>query len=53
RLEVTDGPKGTWGDWSPSCPGSWRVCGISTRLEPPQGGDDDTALNDVKLHCCP
>ncbi|NXM44606.1 VMO1 protein, partial [Gymnorhina tibicen] len=50
---VTNGSKGTWGDWSPSCPRSWGVCGIHTRLQPPQGVGDDTALNDVKLYCCP
>ncbi|NWI48570.1 VMO1 protein, partial [Picathartes gymnocephalus] len=53
RLEITNASTGTWGDWSPRCPRSWGVCGIQSRLQPPQDGGDETALNDLKLYCCP
>ena len=43
---------GTYGDWSETCPRNTAVCGISTKIESPQGMGDDTALNDVKLFCC-
>ncbi|NXS27727.1 VMO1 protein, partial [Pomatostomus ruficeps] len=48
------GPQGSWGSWSLPCPTSAGVCGLRTRLEPPQhsGGGDDTALNDLDLYCC-
>ncbi|NXB05529.1 VMO1 protein, partial [Cnemophilus loriae] len=52
RLEITNSSKGSWGHWSPSCPHPWGVYGICTHLQPPQDGDDDTALNDVRLYCC-
>ncbi|XP_076836134.1 vitelline membrane outer layer protein 1-like [Brachyhypopomus gauderio] len=42
---------GSWGSWSPTCPGT-GICGIETKVELPQGDDDDTALNDVHFYCC-
>ncbi|XP_050948887.1 vitelline membrane outer layer protein 1-like isoform X2 [Labeo rohita] len=42
---------GDWGDWSQTCEGK-GICGISTRIEAPQGRGDDTALNDVIMYCC-
>lgn len=40
---------GNWGDWSPVCPTGF--CGIQTKVEGPQGNDDDTGLNDVRFMC--
>lgn len=52
---VLEGPEsawGQWGSWSPQCPRA--VCGIQTRQEPSRGlKRDDTALNDLRLFCCP
>jgi PKD repeat protein len=42
---------GAWTDWR-YCPASTAICGIKTRIEPPQGGGDDTALDDVEFQCC-
>ncbi|XP_026052772.1 vitelline membrane outer layer protein 1-like [Carassius auratus] len=42
---------GDWGSWSPTCGGK-GICGLKTRIEPPQGRGDDTALNDVIMFCC-
>ena len=51
------GAEGTW-NATKSCPAGHNVCGISVRFESSQGGgdgngEDDTALNAVRLHCCP
>ncbi|NWT49327.1 VMO1 protein, partial [Chroicocephalus maculipennis] len=52
-LEGLGGLAGTWGNWSVPCPqGRGGVCGLRTRLEPPQRGGDDTGLNDLRLFCC-
>jgi len=43
-----------WQNWLECAPGFY-VCGIQTRVEPPQGNghyDDNTALNNVALYCC-
>ncbi|NWQ79622.1 VMO1 protein, partial [Columbina picui] len=52
---VLEGPGsawGQWGGWSPQCPRA--VCGIQTRQDPAWGlKRDDTALNDLRLFCCP
>ncbi|XP_063177690.1 vitelline membrane outer layer protein 1 homolog [Chroicocephalus ridibundus] len=50
-LEGLGGLAGTWGNWSVPCP-QGLVCGLRTRLEPPQRGGDDTGLNDLRLFCC-
>ncbi|NXA24666.1 VMO1 protein, partial [Ibidorhyncha struthersii] len=44
-LQGRGGPLGTWGNWSVPCPHGWGVCGLRTRLEPPQHRGDDTGLN--------
>ena len=51
--DTGNGHWGTYGDWSEGCVANTAVCGIQTKIEPPQAhGVDDTALNDVKLYCC-
>ncbi|XP_045182718.2 vitelline membrane outer layer protein 1-like [Mercenaria mercenaria] len=46
---------GVWGSWGPasqSCDPNSAICGFMSRIEDPQGGGDDTALNDIKMYCC-
>ena len=45
---------GIWGVWGANveCPAGTAVCGLSIRMQPPQGKGDDTAMNGLKLHCC-
>ncbi|XP_075010102.1 vitelline membrane outer layer protein 1 homolog [Calonectris borealis] len=51
-LEGPGSAWGQWGGWSPQC--SKAVCGIQTRQDPAWGlKRDDTALNDLRLFCCP
>jgi len=36
------------------CPASYYVCGLQQLVEPDQGGGiDDTAVNDIRMLCCP
>ena len=43
-----------WGEWQgmQRCNQGERICALRTQVEPPQGGNDDTALNGVELWCC-
>jgi hypothetical protein len=45
----------TWGAWRgmKSCPSGQAVCGLSAYVEDSQGSGDDTALNGLKIACCP
>lgn len=58
RAELSAGVLGVgqqkWGDWRPMAdcpPGTWAI-GFEQRVEPPNAkGEDDTALNSVRLVC--
>ena len=45
---------GYWGNWNSyqTCPVGSYVCAIATRIEPPQGEGDDTAMNGIRAQCC-
>jgi hypothetical protein len=44
---------GYWGSWRgmKTCPDNTYVCGLETRIEKKQNGDD-TAMNGIKMKCC-
>ena len=46
------GPWGTWGCWSDVC-SETGICGIETRVDLLESSGDETALNDVRMYCCP
>ncbi|XP_018020559.1 vitelline membrane outer layer protein 1 homolog [Hyalella azteca] len=48
-VEFNDGE---WSVWA-QCPPGNAVCGLQTRVEAPQLADDDTAVTDINLFCCP
>ncbi|NWV43147.1 VMO1 protein, partial [Grantiella picta] len=53
--DVLDGggnDRGSWGEWSSSCPMSCGVCGLQTRVDPSYDAYDDSGLNDVRFYCC-
>lgn len=46
----------SWGDWQgeSACPINHYVCSLELLSEPRQGGDaDDTAVNGLRMRCCP
>ncbi|XP_060608246.1 uncharacterized protein LOC132760315 [Ruditapes philippinarum] len=45
-------PWGTYWEESESCPSGSAICGMRTKVEEPQGKNDDSALNNVKFYCC-
>lgn len=47
-----DGPWGTWRPVAICASGSY-VCGVQAKFEEPARDSDDTALNTIKLFCCP
>ncbi|KAF4805714.1 vitelline membrane outer layer protein 1 [Turdus rufiventris] len=51
RLEGGGLPHGDWGQWSKRCGSHCGVCGIRTRVEAAESGDN-SGLNDLKLYCC-
>ncbi|XP_051630622.1 LOW QUALITY PROTEIN: vitelline membrane outer layer protein 1 homolog [Manacus candei] len=53
HLSPAFSPRGSLGDWSPTCPPAGGVCGIRTRVDQSRDDIDDTGLNDVQLICCP
>jgi hypothetical protein len=46
-----DGPWGSPTEWA-FCGPNTKVCGLSVRVEDPQGGGDDTGMNAIRLFCC-
>jgi len=54
RQLIQSNLEGNWGRWGDiiSCPDNHYICGLRTQVESPQGGDDDTALNNVIFYCC-
>ncbi|XP_075061816.1 vitelline membrane outer layer protein 1-like [Mixophyes fleayi] len=50
KLEAVGGSWGTYGSWSKVC--EYCVCGIRSKVEPPRGKGEDTALNDLRMYCC-
>lgn len=52
-MDVSIAGDGAWGKWyDASCPDNHYVCGLGQKIEPPQGRDDDTAMNAVRFKCC-
>ncbi|XP_066913702.1 vitelline membrane outer layer protein 1-like [Clytia hemisphaerica] len=46
-----EGPFGQWRTMQ-HCPPNYKIVGLKTQVEPPQGQhEDDTALNSVRLRC--
>jgi len=47
-----DGPWGTWNEVK-HCPTNHYVCGLQQKVEPSKSNNDDTAMNAVRMVCCP
>ena len=55
KLITLEGGR-SWGEWEgeSKCPLNHYVCSLEQRVEDIQGGDeDDTAMNNLRLRCCP
>lgn len=46
-----EGPRGSWREVT-YCPAGSFVCGLSLKVDSPQGAGDDSELNGVALRCC-
>ncbi len=52
RIDADGGSWGTWRD-EYMCPERHYVCGIQQRIEGWQRDGDDTAMNGLRMFCCP
>ena len=43
---------GDWGEWGDECAVGTAICGKKVAMDKYDGGDDETAVNDIKLMCC-
>ena len=43
---------GDWGEWGDECDVGTAVCGKKLAMDKYDGGDDETAVNDIKFMCC-
>ncbi|CAL8129055.1 unnamed protein product [Orchesella dallaii] len=52
--DYVEGDGLTYGSWSQAqhCYSNQVICGLQTQIEPYNGDDDDTSLNNVLMECC-